>query len=171
MKAGSGSLTAKERRKVRRRERELKDQETIDGLLERLLVGRIATVNRRGFPVIKPVNFLHWEGKIYFHSSRHGEKINDMGRGSRVCFEVDAPIAYLACRESACRASYFYRSILIKGKGKIVKDRERKSEVLRRLMEKYQPEGGYQDMPEVVLKKTAVIEISIDRLTAKENLG
>ena len=38
-------------------------------------------------------------------------------------------------------------------------------------MEKYQPEGGYDEFPEVVVQKTAVVEISIQELTAKQNMG
>jgi hypothetical protein len=38
-------------------------------------------------------------------------------------------------------------------------------------MEKYQPEGGYGEILGEILKKTAVIEISIQEITGKENLG
>jgi len=156
---------------MRRPEREIKDQETIKSILDQSQVGRMATVNRGGFPVIKPVNYLYRDGKIYFHSSRKGEKISDIRRGSPVCFEVDQPIAYVPAKGPACRASYYYRSILIKGKGSLVNSRKKKMEILERLMEKYQPEGGYEGIAEEILDKTAVIEISIEELTAKENLG
>ena len=156
---------------MRRPEREIKDQETIKSILEQSQVGRMATVNRKGFPVIKPVNYLHWGGKIYLHSSRKGEKVNDIRRGSPVCFEVDQPIAYVPAKGPACKASYYYRSILIKGKGTLVNTRKKKMEILERLMAKYQPEGGYEGIAEEILDKTVVIEISIEELTAKENLG
>jgi nitroimidazol reductase NimA-like FMN-containing flavoprotein (pyridoxamine 5'-phosphate oxidase superfamily) len=156
---------------MRHPERELKHKETIVALLERSSVGRLATINREGFPVIKPVNFLYWDGKIYLHSSTKGEKIEDIRRGSPVCFEVDQPIAYRAAGEMACRAGYYYRSIIVKGKAILVKERERKVNILERLMEKYQPEGGYKEFGEEVLTKTALIEISVERITGKENLG
>jgi len=135
------------------------------------MVGRIATVNRDGFPVIKPVNYLYWEGKIYFHSSMKGEKIRDIRRGSPVCFEVDQPIAYVAAKGTGCSANYYYRSLIIKGKAALVKNKDKKLRVLQRLTEKYQPEGGYGRIPEAILKKTAVIEISVQGITGKEKLG
>lgn len=156
---------------MRRPEKEIKNRETIDALLERTLVGRIATINRKRFPVIKPVNFIYWDGKIYFHSSKKGEKVADIRRGSRVCFEVDEPIAYILAKGSACSANYFYRSIILKGKARLVNHREKKVMVLKRLMEKYQPEGGYNDFPEAAVQKTAVVEIVIEELTAKQSLG
>ena len=140
-------------------------------MLERSPVGRIATVNQKGFPVIKPVNFLYLDGKIYLHSSTKGEKIEDMQRGCPICFEVDDPIAYVVAGASACKASYYYRSIVIKGKAAFVKDLDKKMKILERMMEKYQPERNDGEMPIEILEKTAVIEILIKEVTGKENLG
>ena len=156
---------------MRRQEREIKNRETIIALLERSPVGRMATVNRKGIPVIKPVNFVYWDGKFYIHSSKKGEKVADIRRGSPVCFEVDDPIAYVATRGPACGASYYYRSIIAKGKASFVNHRDKKLKILARIMEKYQPEGGYGEFGEEVVNKTAVIEITIQEMTAKENLG
>jgi len=156
---------------MRRQEREMKNRETIIAMLERSPVGRIATVNQKGIPIIKPVNFLYLDGKIYLHSSTKGEKIRDIQRGSPVCFEVDEPIAYVIASKSACQASYYYRSIIIKGEATFVKNRDKKIKILERMMEKYQPEGGYGEFGEEVISKTTVIEIVVEEITGKENLG
>ena len=140
-------------------------------LLEQSLVGRMATVNRKGIPVIKPLNFLYLDGKIYIHSSMKGEKIQDIRRGSSICFEVDEPVAYRAAGESACKAGYYYRSIIIKGVASLVRGRGKKMEILERMMEKYQPEKSYGEFGKKALSKTALIEISINEITGKENLG
>ena len=156
---------------MRRAEREIKDQETIKALLDQSHVGRMATINRKGYPVIKPVNYVYWQGKIYFHSSLKGEKMSDIRRKSPVCFEVEQPVAYVPARGPACKASFYYRSILIKGEAALVNVRKTKMEVLEKLMEKYQPEGGYEGIDEGILRKTAVIAIFIKEMTGKENLG
>jgi nitroimidazol reductase NimA-like FMN-containing flavoprotein (pyridoxamine 5'-phosphate oxidase superfamily) len=156
---------------MRHPERELKNRGTMIAMLERTPVGRIGTVNQKGFPVIKPVNFLYLDGRIYLHSSTKGEKIEDMQRGSPVCFEVDEPIAYVIATTSACKASYYYRSILIKGKAAFVKGRDKKVRILERMLEKYQPERNGGGMPEETVEKTAVIEILVKEITGKENLG
>jgi len=156
---------------MRHPKRKIKDKETMTAILERSPIGRMATVNRKGIPVIKPVNFLYLDGKIYLHSSTKGEKIRDIQRGSPVCFEVDEPIAYVIASKSACQASYYYRSIIIKGEATFVKDRDKKIKILERMMEKYQPEGNYGEISIEILKKTAVIEILIKEIAGKENLG
>jgi nitroimidazol reductase NimA-like FMN-containing flavoprotein (pyridoxamine 5'-phosphate oxidase superfamily) len=159
------------RKMMRHPERELKNRETMIAMLEQSPVGRIATINQKGIPVIKPLNFLYLDGKIYIHSSTKGEKIKDIQRGSPVCFEVDEPIAYRKVGELACKAGYYYRSIIIKGKASFVKDTHKKIKILERMMNKYQPEGGYGEFGEEVLAKTAIIEISFKEIMGKENLG
>jgi 2-phosphosulfolactate phosphatase len=161
----------RERDPLRHPERELKDQETITALLRQVPIGRIATVNQRGVPVIKPVTFLYLDGKIYIHSSMKGEKIEDIQRGSPICFEVDEPFAYVVSGELACKTNFYYRSIIVKGNATLLSQEDRKVKILEKLMEKYQPEGGIRKFEEGVLKKTAVIEISIEEITGKENLG
>ena len=81
------------------------------------------------------------------------------------------PSPYVPAKGPACKASYYYRSILIKGRAGFVRSGKKKLEILEKLMEKYQPEGGYAGVAEEILRKTAVIEVSIDEITGKENLG
>jgi len=156
---------------MRHPERELKDKETIRAILGQSREGRMATVNSGGYPVIKPVNFLYLDDHIYVHSSLNGEKMDDIRRGSLVCFEVDVPVAYVATRGPACKANFYYRSVILKGKASLLGDRKKKREVLKKMMEKYQPEGGFKEVQKEVLEKTAIIEICADEMTAKENLG
>ncbi len=156
---------------MRRPERKIKDRETILSLLKDSPVGRMATINRKGYPVIKPVNFLYKDQKLYIHSSLKGEKVADIRRGSPVCFELEDPIAYEPSTGPACLAGYYYRSLILIGRATLLKSREKKLKALEGLMEKYQPEGGYGPISEEVLNQTAVIEISIEQMTGKERLG
>jgi nitroimidazol reductase NimA-like FMN-containing flavoprotein (pyridoxamine 5'-phosphate oxidase superfamily) len=156
---------------MRHPEREIKNRDTITGLLRTAHVGRMATINQKGIPIIKPVNFLYLNQKIYIHSSKKGEKAEDIKRGGPVCFEVDEPIAYRAAGEMACKAGYYYRSIIMKGKAIFIEDRSRKLAILEKMMEKYQPGGSRWKFEHEVLEKTALIEIQIQEMTGKENLG
>lgn len=156
---------------MRHPERALKEKETLESFLKRALVGRIATINPKGSPIIKPVHFLYADGKIYIHSSKKGEKMRDLRRKSPICFEVDEFIAYGATQGSSCRAHSYYRSVIIKGKGALLREKEKKRKILELMMEKYQPEGGYGEISQEILQRTAVIEISIEEMTGKERLG
>jgi len=151
--------------------KEIREKPTIEGLLVQCAVGRLGTIGRGGSPVVKPLNFVYHEGRIYFHSAREGEKIEDIRRDERVCFEVDLPLAFARAEGSPCKADYRYQSVICTGRARLVEEREEKLVALKALMEKYQPEGGYGEFPEEKVALTAVVRIDILTMTGKQDLG
>ena len=156
---------------MRRWKKEIKDNAVIIDLLNTCHVGRLGTNGKDGYPMVKPLNFAYHDGKIYFHTAKEGEKIEDIKRDNRVCFEVDMPIAYLKAKKQPCEAEYFFRSVIIKGRAYIIEDREEKLFGLKCLMEKYQPEGGYGDYLEEKLRITGIVRMDIEEMVGKEDLG
>jgi uncharacterized protein len=156
---------------MRKSNKEIQDESVITGLLHTCSVGRLGTVGKDGYPMIKPLNFAYQDGKIYFHTAQEGEKIDDIRRDNRVCFEVDLPIAYIRGDTNPCQAEYLYRSVIIKGRAHIITDSQEKVFALRKLMEKYQPEGGYGDFPVEKLAITGIVRVDIEEMTGKEDLG
>lgn len=155
---------------MRRANKEIKDRTQIDDLLAAAAVGRLGTIGQDGYPVIKPLNFVYMGQSLYFHSAKAGEKIEDMRRDNRVCFEMDLPLRYVKASGDPCTAKYLYRSVILKGRATFIEDPEEKRAALKALMEKYQPEGGYGDSPEEKLALTAVIRIDIEAITGKEDV-
>ena len=121
--------------------------------------------------MVKPLNFVYSDGNIYFHTSRKGEKIDDIMRDNRVCFEVNLPVALVKSDGSRCRAEYLYRSVIMLGRTHIVEAESERIHALKSLMEKYQPEGGYDEFVEEKLKITSIVRIDIEEMTGKEDLG
>ncbi len=156
---------------MRQAKKEIQDRSVLAGLLQACHVGRLGTIGRDGYPLVKPLNFAYHDGKIYFHTAREGEKIDDIKRDSRVCFEVDLPIALVKSRGIPCKAEYLYRSVIVKGRAYVVEDPAERLAALRRLMEKYQPEGGYGEFPEEKVAITGIVRIDIEEMTGKEDLG
>lgn len=156
---------------MRRKKKEIGCSKIIDDLLASCPVGRLGTNGKDGYPRIKPLNFVYLNGKIYFHSAKEGEKIDDIVRDSRVAFEIDEPIGYVKSNDNPCSAKYLYRSLMMRGKAAIVTDEKESLLALRSLMEKYQPEGGYRDFLPEKLNVTAVVRIDIEEVTGKEDVG
>ncbi len=156
---------------MRQAKKEIKDMAVLTGLLNTSHVGRLGTIGADGCPMIKPLNFAFTGQRLYFHTAMAGEKMEDIKRDPRVCFETDLPIALVKSRSEPCKAKYLFRSLIIKGKARIVEDRNEKLTALRLLMEKYQPEGGYGNFLEEKLRITGVVCIEIEEMTGKEDLG
>jgi nitroimidazol reductase NimA-like FMN-containing flavoprotein (pyridoxamine 5'-phosphate oxidase superfamily) len=155
---------------MRRDKKEIKDPNVITELLKTAPVGRLGTVGQDGSPMIKPLNFIYNDRKLYFHTALTGEKIEDIRRDNRIVFEVDQPIAYVAGDQNPCGAKYLYRSVIIRGRVTIIEEKEEKIRALKGLMEKYQPEGGYGDFLEEQLSITGVMRIDIWEMTGKQDI-
>jgi uncharacterized protein len=155
---------------MRREKKKIQDTAVIDELLHICIVGRLGTNGADGYPRIKPLNFVHLDGKIYFHSATEGEKIDDIRRDNRVVFEIDEPIGYVGSDVNPCSAKYLYRSVMIKGRAAIVDNEEERRRSLKALMGKYQPEGGYGGFLPEKLTITAVVGIDIEEITGKEDI-
>ena len=156
---------------MRQAKKEIRDGAVIADLLNTCYVGHLGTVGADGYPMVKPLNFAFTDQRLYFHTARAGEKIEDIKRDPRVCFEADLPIALVQSRGEPCKAKYLYRSVIIKGRARIVEGRDEQLAALRMLMEKYQPGGGYGAFLEEKLLITGVVCIDIEEITGKEDLG
>lgn len=157
---------------MRKLNKKITDPATIIDLLNTCHSGRLGTVGMDGRPMVKPLNFAYHEGRIYFHCAQDGEKLDDIGRDNRVCFQIDLQVAYVkGTMENPCRAEYLYRSVIARGRAIIVEDRAERLLALDCLMAKYQPEGVYGPYPEEKLALTCIVRIDIEDMSGKEELG
>jgi nitroimidazol reductase NimA-like FMN-containing flavoprotein (pyridoxamine 5'-phosphate oxidase superfamily) len=156
---------------MRKANKEIRDEDVIIDLLNTCHVGRLGTIGGDGYPMIKPLNFAYSDNRIYFHTAKEGEKIEDIKRDNRVCFEVDLPITYVKAKNQPCEAEYLYRSVIIRGRATFVEDDGERLFALTCLMNKYQPEGGYGDYLKEKLAITGVVRIDIEEMKGKEYLG
>ena len=156
---------------------EIKSKEKIKEFLDKEHVGRIATIDQNGYPQVIPMNFVFLNDAIYMHSHTRGEKLENVTRNEKVGFEVDRELEFLPSYfedpKDASLADTLYISVVIKGKGKIVNDKQEKTNALNGLMKKYQPEGRYEPIyPEMaVLDEVAIIKVIPDIIRGKYKIG
>lgn len=156
------------RREVRRKDREMKTSQEMELLLERMPVGRLAVTTEEG-PYIVAVNYLFFEGSIYFHSGLVGRKMDALRADSRVCFLVDE-VGPQVLWEQGCMISQVYKSVVCFGKAEFVEGQVDKRSILERMVEKYVPSSyAFSPMKDQNIKKTAVVRIVIESMSGKEN--
>lgn len=142
------------------------EKESADLLLARALVGRISTINENGYPYTVAIHFVYENNKIYFHGLSRGQKIDNIKRNSKVCFEVDEMKSLMLDNlDTACKADTEYESVVILGSATILSDLEKRKSILQAIVQKYAPE--LPDMPYTMMNGTAVVEIAIEEMTGK----
>lgn len=142
--------------------------EDIERLLERAKVGTLATVNSDGTPYITPIHFVRKDGAIYFHGLPAGQKIANLKTTPDVCFNVyEMDKLLLDPEEKPCDTNTKYESITIQGKADFEQDIDKKREILAAIVQKYTPQLAGRDFPPNMLKGTAVIKITPQKITGK----
>ena len=156
---------------------EIRSYDKVKEFLHKEHVGRFATIDSNGYPQIIPMNFVFLNDAIYMHSHPRGEKIENFRANQKVGFEVDRELEFLPSYfedpKDASLADTLYISVVIKGTGLLVTNREEKTKALNGLMKKYQPEGGYEPVSSEmrVLDSVAVIKVVPKSLRGKYKIG
>lgn len=166
---------------MRRKEFTVSEQAEINDFLSEMTFGYLATVGEDGWPHIKALNFVHLDDALYFHGSKIGEKIRDLGHNNRVTFAVAKEFSlipsYFSDEKLACPATAFFKSVTIKGTATFVEDAREKARVFTAFMQKLQPEGGYDPIDATDsdyaknLLGVSLVKITIEDLTAKFKFG
>lgn len=141
-------------------------QQDTQALLEKEQVGRVATTGADGYPYVTPVHFAVLNGRVYFHGLAVGEKLANLSRNPKVCFEIDR-MGSLLHGGSSCDTNTEYQSVIIRGSAALVEDRAQKIAALDAIVAKYTPQHMGTTFPDPALKMTAVVEITIESCTGK----
>jgi len=156
---------------------EIQSKDMIKEFFNTQSVGRIASLDRNGYPQIIPMNFVYLDQAIYMHSHPFGEKLENIERNSNVGFEVDQHVCFLPSYyfhpTDASQADTLYISVIIKGKAVIVKRMVEKAMALNALMQKYQSEGRYEPLDPFsqTVREVAIIKVVPIDMRGKYKIG
>ena len=161
---------------MRRKHSEITDPKEIQRILTLTNIGRLATNGPDGYPYITPVNFISLRESIYFHCAPKGEKLDNLKRDPRVCFEVDVPLAYIDVgldpSRPICNLHQLYHCVIIRGMASLVTDESLKLAALNALIAKHEHSDDFQKVTADMsgCKACEVIEIKPDAISAKSDL-
>ena len=142
--------------------------EEIEQVLAQADVGRISTLNEKGYPYTVAVHYVWMDGKIYFHGLQKGHKLDNIKRNPKVCFEVDRLHQILREEiEMPCKVDTLYESVVILGDALILDEEGEKRQVLNQFVNKYTPDMEGYNLPEARVNGTAVVEINVREMTGK----
>lgn len=93
----------------------------------------------------------------------------NLQKDARVCFETDQMAGIIRKKEmqSSCDITTGYSSVIAFGIARIIDEPSDKCKALDLIMKKYAPDIKENTYPDAILARTAVIEITIERITGK----
>jgi uncharacterized protein len=125
-----------------------------------------------GRPFVIPTGYARADNKLFIHGSQASRMLRSLSQGIEVCVTVTL-IDGLVLARSAFHHSMNYRSVVIFGRAKLVKDREEKTAALLTLSEHMIP-GRWKDVrepSESELRQTTVLTLPIEEASAKVRTG
>ena len=127
--------------------------------------GILAVNGDNGYPYAIPINYFYDEtnGKIYFHGSRVGHKVDSLKKCDKICFTV---VGQETAKEEAWAP--YVRSAVVFGRCRQIEDREETLKTLKRFAMKYYPDEQMAD-EEIArsAKAVRVFEIEIEHISGK----
>ena len=147
---------------LRRADRALSAEQALK-ILESGEVGVLATADAAGNPLATPLNYVYWNGAIYFHCAPAGHKLENLRVNARVSFCVIGASKVLP--EALSTA---YRSVIVQGHASLVTGDE-KRQALAALLRKFGNPGaasGDECLGDSI-DRTAVVRISMDHFCGK----
>ena len=152
-----------------RRSKQALSPEEMESILLGGTSGVLALQGEDGYPYTVAVHFVYLDGRIYFHGLNAGQKLENIARCPRVCFETDVLDGLLAeDLQTPCSADSAYRSVVITGDAALVGDME-KGRPLAALVEKYTPRWAHLEMPAARVRGTAVAAVTPRTMTGKKH--
>ena len=157
---------------MRRKDREVTDQEEIQKIFDDCKVCRIGIVDEDG-PYIVPMNYgyVKEEGKVilYFHGAREGKKIDLIRKNPNGGIELDYKHE-LEEGKLACQYSYYYASIIGKGTASIIDNPKEKLKALNVIMRHQTGKSfdEFQKNPKLE-KAVAIIRVELNEYSCKRH--
>lgn len=151
-------------REMRRSKQRLPREVAVE-ILERNTSGVLALSGDAGYPYAVPMSYVYAEGKIYFHSAKNGHKIDAIQRNEKASFCVIDQDQIVPEKYTT-----FFRSVIVFGRLRLVEDMEEMRRIAATLVMKYSADfkEGIPKEINASIRNMAVLELTIDHITAKE---
>lgn len=117
---------------------------------------------------VVPINYTYCEGRVLFHCSLEGRKLDMIRANPQVCFEVSVqhspPIEHLG---ETCH--HPFESVICWGTARIVEDVEERAEILQAFQARYAtPDNPRTGVKVERAKGCGAVEIRVTRMTGRQ---
>jgi len=165
---------------MRRAEFQVNDPKQIEALLAECEYGTLSLMDE-DVPYGVPLNFVWYEKCVCFHGSKEGRKMEVIAKNPTASFSVVKPLSlipsYFSNTRSASPATQFFISAHIVGKIEVIENADQKCAMLTALMQKLQPEGGYDAIEAAnpiytkMIEQTGLLRLIPELISLKLKIG
>lgn len=152
---------------MRRNEKEITDRETIDAIINKSQVCRVA-LSMDSQPYLVPLSFGFDGRAIYLHTAEKGKKIDYFEANNKVCVEFEGSVEVKRDDTLACKWSMAFESVIADGTIQELTEPQDKQYALNQIMRHYSGKDWQFDAK--AMNKTRVWKITIVYLSGKHSI-
>jgi hypothetical protein len=156
----------------RRRERGSHERRVIDAILDEALIAHLGIVLPDGQPLVIPTLHARDGDLVYCHGSSASRTMKTLAAGAPACLTVSL-LDGLVLARSAMHHSANYRSVVLLGHARPVRDAETKLAAFEAIVEHIVPGRWAEVRPptEKEMRATELLAMEIDEVSAKVRSG
>ncbi len=142
----------------------LESRQEMEQILREETVGYLG-VSQDEEPYVVPLNYAYVDGRILFHCSLTGKKLDYLRENPQVCFTVGRQTEEVRRHGEGELCHVDCDSVICYGRARIVEDVEERKEVLNAFNRCYQQIGG--EITTAAAEKCGAVEIRIMEMTGR----
>ncbi|MEQ8200459.1 MAG: pyridoxamine 5'-phosphate oxidase family protein [Syntrophomonadaceae bacterium] len=146
----------------------MQDKTEMDEFLAEMAFGFLG-LSQGEKPYVVPMNYAYHNDRIYLHAALKGLKLEYLNNNPSVCFTVAAMDQLIPDHGDPCNYSVRYRSVMARGKARLLLDPDEKINALAVLAAKYAKGPASSPIDPKKAQVTSVIVIDIEEMTGKYN--
>jgi nitroimidazol reductase NimA-like FMN-containing flavoprotein (pyridoxamine 5'-phosphate oxidase superfamily) len=151
---------------MRRKEKEITEQASMEEIIKRSSICRLAMADESGNPYVIPLCFGYRGNTVYLHSAREGRKIDILKNNPRVCVLFDIDQEVLPGKE-ACEWGMRFQSVIAFGTASFLEKKEEKHDALNIIMDNYSNGNEAWRYPKKAMDAVLIIKIHVEEMTGK----
>ena len=140
----------------------------IESILRQETLGYLG-LSMNGIPYVVPLNFGYVEGKILFHCSLTGKKLDYLKANPQVCFSVGRQSGKVVRHPQGALCKTDHDSVICYGVARIIENVEERRRVLETFNHCLQP--GADEITLKAASKCCAVEIKIIEMTGRQQRG
>jgi nitroimidazol reductase NimA-like FMN-containing flavoprotein (pyridoxamine 5'-phosphate oxidase superfamily) len=142
----------------------IESEEEMEKLLTEERVGYLG-LSQHNVPYVVPLTYGYFEGKIIFHGSLEGKKLEIIRVNPAVCFTVSRHYGAMVSHPQGAECHADSDSVICYGRARIIEDIQERCMILNKFNRRLQPQA--REITEVEVESCSAVEISIEQMTGR----
>ena len=142
----------------------IESAEEMEKLLTEERVGYLG-LSHHNVPYVVPLTYGYCEGKIIFHGSSEGKKLEIIRENPIVCFTVSRHYGEMVSHPQGAECHADSDSVICYGRARIIEGIQERCRILNKFNRRLQPQA--REITEEEVEFCSAVEISIEQMTGR----